>query len=120
MTKRFVRTLFTGILVFAAAILAGCLAFVITYRYQTQPLPPAATAAARPVYSEEPAPCTYLVRLEEEKLCVYAKPEGREEYLYSLEVPLMDLPEEDREALERGILLPSKEALTALEEDYTG
>ncbi len=122
MVKKLFHSLLWGLLVFALATMAGCLAFVITYRYQTDnhPTEPVAAVSAQEVHQPALPSCTYLVRLENGAVAVYAKFPHGEEFLYSLEVPLADLPPDDLTKLENGIELPTKAALTSFEEDYTG
>ncbi|MBR5152210.1 MAG: hypothetical protein IKW60_01585 [Clostridia bacterium] len=120
MVKKVLRSLLLGILVFALSIASGCLAFVLTYRYQTKQMPPPSSVNAQPVSLPALPSCTYLVRLENGALSVYARFPHGDEFLYALEVPLADIPPEDRVKLEKGMMLPTKEALTSLEEDYTG
>ncbi len=61
----------------------------------------------------------YTVRLEGEKICVYAQIEGREEFLYSVDVYLPDLSDGDKTLLESGVRLENSSALTAFMENYT-
>ena len=61
----------------------------------------------------------YTVRLEGEKICVYARKEGREEFLYSVDIYRADLSEGDMTLLEQGVRLDNSSALTAFMENYT-
>lgn len=120
MVKKLFRSLLIGILVFALALAAGCLSFVLTYRYQTEKHKEApSTVSARQVYQPALPTCTYLARLENGAIAIYACFDNREEFLYSLDVPVAELPAVDLTKLQNGITLSTKEALTAFEEDYT-
>lgn len=127
MAKKFFRSLAVGILVFAVAILAGYLSYVVTCRYQDRnALPVTDSAFATPV-SQETEPLIgplrleryYLARLENDDISIYLLENGKESFLYNLDIYIGDLPEEDRTRLKKGIVLTTKQELTSFEEDYT-
>ena len=126
MAKRFFRSLVVGIIVFAVAILAGYLSYVVTCRYQARDsLPVTDSAFATPV-SRETEPLTgplrlesyYLARLENDDISIYLLENGKESFLYTLDIYIGDLPEEDRTRLTEGIVLTTRQELASFEEDY--
>ena len=131
MAKKIFRSLALGIIVFAVAVLAGYLSYVITYRYQTQKVKESLaaqdTVAAAPVYGEaqplsEDAVLLvdhYIARLENNNIAIYTSSGGKESFLYTLNIHPGDLTNEDMAQLTQGVILKDKQALTSFEEDFT-
>ena len=61
----------------------------------------------------------YLVRLDGENLEIYVYNDGKEEFLYSREVYVHDLSENDINTLSRGVKLESISELTGFIENFT-
>ena len=61
----------------------------------------------------------YIVRLEGDTLGVYARYGNAEEFLYGETVYANNLSHEDRELLNRGVVLETSEALTGFIENFT-
>ena len=130
MAKKLFRSLMMGVIVFAVAVLAGYLSYVITYRYQTErvkaKLHPEDAVAASSVYSQtqslsdDTIPAEfYIARLENENIAIYVSHKGNEAFLYSLDIHIGDLTETDVLQLTQGIVLKTRKDLASFEEDFT-
>ena len=129
MVKKLFQSLIVGILVFSVAVLAGYFAYMLTYRYQTQKIQEQLSArtavSATPVYNDTLLPSNntvtaqYLARLENGDISIYTFHDGKESFLYTLDIYPGDLSQEDLSQLRSGVLLTSKQALTSFEEDFT-
>ena len=75
--------------------------------------------AEKPVLSETAKFDWYIVRLEGDILGVYARYGNAEEFLYGETVYANNLSYEDRELLNRGVVLETSEALTEFIENFT-
>ena len=75
--------------------------------------------AEKPEISETAKFDWYIVRLEGDTLGVYARYGNAEEFLYGETVYANNLSYEDRELLNRGVVLETSEALTGFIENFT-
>ena len=123
MLKLWVRNTLLFFVVIAISTFAGWCAYTVTRNGREDDK--AAQVSATGVQQENLVPEDhaddeyYTVRLENEKICVYALIEGREEFLYSVDVYGPDLPQGDKLLLEGGVRLENASELTAFMEDYT-
>lgn len=123
MLKLWVRNTLLFFVVIAISTFAGWCAYTVTRNGREDDK--AAQVSAAGVRQENLVPEDnvddeyYTVRLENEKICVYALIEGREEFLYSVDVYGPDLPQGDKLLLEGGVRLENASELTAFMEDYT-
>lgn len=131
MAKKLFRSLSFGIIVFSVAVLAGYLSYVLTYQYQTERvkerLRTQDMVEASPVNSDA-TPLSqndvlnvdyYIARLENEDIVIYISNEGREAFLYSLDIHAGDLSEADVLQLTEGVVLKTRNDLVSFEEDFT-
>ncbi len=126
MLKLWVRNTLLFFVVIAISTFAGWCAYTVTRNAREDDYAAQVLAADARQNNENTIPQGetenteyYTVRLEDEKICVYALIEGREEFLYSVDVYSPDLPEGDRVLLESGVRLKNASELTAFMEDYT-
>lgn len=105
---KLIRRLF---LFFAAVMFAMALMRWLDAR---EPAPREAQSAS----ASQPAGSGYMVRSEDDRVCVVPMSGGHPLYLDGIKVS--DLPEADRAQLDAGFVLPDDQALIALLEDYTG
>lgn len=126
MARRFFKSITLGIIVFAAAVLVGYLAYVVTYRYQMQRVNEAVIPHAADMAEAAPASGKqsvtvdyYLARLENRDIAVYMVSDGQETFLYRLGVYTANLPAEDLLRLKEGVVLRTRQDLASFEEDYT-
>lgn len=131
MAKKLFRSLMLGVIVFSVALLAGYLSYVLTYRYQTQrvreTLLSQDTVEASPVNSDARPLAQddilsvdyYIAKLEGEQIAIYISAEGKEAFLYSLDIRTGDLTEEDISQLTQGMILKTRQDLVSFEEDFT-
>ena len=124
MLKLWVRNTLLFFVVIAISTFAGWCAYTVTRngREEDKATQVSATGARQDdMLSQGDADDNdcYTVRLENEKICVYALIEGREEFLYSVDVYGPDLPQGDKLLLEGGVRLENASQLTAFMEDYT-
>ena len=61
----------------------------------------------------------YIVRLEENAICVYALSNKSEEFLYSTDIYRLNLSDEDIRLLSSGVTLDTSSELTGFMENYT-
>lgn len=126
MVKKMVRSMMIGVVIFLMATAVGYLSYRVTYHYQKERVKESLLLQSRaeaqtvngdavPLAEEE----WYIVRLENDTVAVYRVDDGKEAFLYSLAVRTGDLTEEDSQKLRRGMVLRSRNALTAFEEDFT-
>lgn len=132
MTKKFFRSLAIGIAVFAFSVLIMYLTYFFTIDYVTRRqmdavMPVDDTAAAAQEAAAESQPLEdsqvqdfdhYLARLEGNTVKIYICGSAGESFLYNLNVYVNDIPQQDQEALRRGVILKNKQELTSFEEDY--
>ena len=62
---------------------------------------------------------SYIVRLEENAICVYALSNQTEEFLYSTDIYRPNLSDEDIRLLSSGVTLDTSSELTGFMENYT-
>ncbi len=62
---------------------------------------------------------SYIVRLEENSICVYALSNNAEEFLYSTDIYRPNLSAEDIRLLSSGVTLDTSSELTGFMENYT-
>lgn len=82
----------------------------------------AASTSALPVEGSADEPLEfdfYVARLEGSVINIYVSDEGRESFLYSIDVYVKNIPYDDVKILSEGIKLYSKQELTSFEEDFT-
>lgn len=130
MSKKLFKATLTGIIAFALAVLIGYTSYIIALNHALSKnagnVCEPSTAAAE-VYGEElPGKAdlgvdteTYIARLENNTISIFAVTDGRESFLYSLSTYIGDIPENDLRALKEGVYLSCKEDLAKFEEDYT-
>ena len=127
MLKLWVKNTLLFFVVIAISTFAGWCAYTVTRNNQEDYAAQVSAAGARQS-DEKMEPQAegasvdfehYTVRLEGEKICVYAQKADREEFLYSVDVYRPDLSEGDKTLLESGVILKSSSALTAFMENYT-
>ena len=128
MLKLWVRNTLLFFVVIAISTFAGWCAYTVTRNMREDEYAAQVSAAGARQSDENMVPQAegtsvdfeyYTVRLEGEKICVYAQKEDREEFLYSVDVYRPDLPEGDKTLLESGVTLKNSSALTAFMENYT-
>ncbi len=123
MLKLWVRNTLLFFVVIAISTFAGWCAYTVTRngREDDKAAQVSATGARQDdlVSAGDADDEYYTVRLENEKICVYALIEGKEEFLYSVDVYGPDLPQGDKLLLEGGVRLKNASELTAFMEDYT-
>lgn len=128
MLKLWVRNTLLFFVVVAISVFSGWCAYTVTRtlrqeEYAAQVSAAGAEENADDINTQNAADGAgfeyYTVRLEGEKIFVYASKENREEILYSVDVYLPDLPESDRTLLKSGVRLETSPALTAFMENYT-
>lgn len=64
-------------------------------------------------------PDYFIARYNGTHLSVFSVSEGKEEFLYTLNVRIEDISPTELNELKNGITLPNKEALASFEEDFT-
>lgn len=125
MSKKLLKSLLTGIFVFAIAIFVGYISYIVTLRYQADRI--------RETFSvETPSAATedrqtdnalnadyYIARIENGNIAIYLSRDNREAFLYYLDVYIGDLPYTDIESLRTGIVLETPSALASFQEDFT-
>ena len=130
MSKKIFKGILVGMIAFALAVLIGYTSYILALNHalsKTQANlkePDTATAEA---YTEQVPLSTesvtiaesYIARLDDDKISIFAVTNGRESFMYNLDVYIGDLPESDLNLLKKGVLLEDKEALAKFEEDYT-
>lgn len=82
----------------------------------------AASSSALPVEGSADEPLEfdfYIARLEGNVINIYVSDEGRESFLYSIDVYVKNIPYDDVKILSEGVKLYSKQELTSFEEDFT-
>lgn len=82
----------------------------------------AASTSALPVEGSADEPLEfdfYVARLEGSVINIYVSDEGRESFLYSIDVYVKNIPYDDVKILSEGVKLYSKQELTSFEEDFT-
>lgn len=128
MAKKFLKSLITGIAVFAVSVLCGYISYLITFRYQTQKMEETLLKDTAAAANSDTAPLAeediiqvdyYTARLENNDIAIYVCSGNKESFLYSLGVYAYDFPAADLERLKEGIILNSRRELTAFEEDFT-
>ncbi|MBO5364282.1 MAG: hypothetical protein J6A56_02300 [Clostridia bacterium] len=131
MAKKLFKSLTLGVVVFAAAILVGYLAYTATYQYQTEKIREAMTpedfVSAAPAYREANPGAEgetvwvdyYLARLENDNIAIYMVSEEDVSFLYTLDVYTGNFPAAELIRLKEGIVLKNRQELAAFEEDYT-
>lgn len=78
------------------------------------------SALPDPRTSDEPLEFDfYVARLEGSVINIYVSDEGRESFLYSIDVYVKNIPYDDVKMLSEGVKLYSKQELTSFEEDFT-
>ena len=128
--KVFLKRFFIGIFIFVLAGAAGYASYRLTMHYCIERLTkePAvnAMAASRVAKASPPlaeskitAVDSYLARLENGRIAIYAVSAGNESFLYHLSTRAESLSAEDKTTLEKGISLPDRKALASFEEDFT-
>lgn len=127
--KKIFKSLSVGLIVFMAAILCGYISYFITLRYQTELLgdlaskdkvSAAVNSGALPLSENEAVPVDYYIaRLEDNKIFIYVSSNGKEAFLYSMDIFEADFPKEDIEKLRHGVILKTRQELTSFEEDFT-
>ena len=132
MAKKLFRSLMLGIIIFSVAVLAGYLSYVVTYRYQIQKMEeavPREMAMAAETAAQDAIPLQesqssgsnyYVARLENNDISIYICTDGKESFLYTLDIYAGDLSEEDVRQLKQGVVLDDRQKLAAFEEDFTG
>lgn len=124
-TFRFVLLFFAAALISAAA--ASSAYFITKNALAKNNAPPTPTAVeasrAQPVSDEKISDTiefeSYIVRLEDNAICVYALSNQTEEFLYSTEVYRANLSAEDIRLLSSGVTLNTSSELTGFMENYT-
>ncbi len=129
LAKKVFKGLTMGIIVFAAAILVGYLAYTATYRYQTEKIQERmlaegfVSAASQgngvPVAGETLQVEYYLAKLENNDIAIYMVAEDEVEFLYRLDIYTGNFPAEELLRLKEGVMLKNRQELAAFEEDYT-
>ncbi len=131
MAKKLFKSLTMGVVVFAAAIFLGYLAYTVTYRYQTKKIREAMTpedfVSAAPAYRETNPEATgetlyveyYLARLENNTIAVYMVSKEEVSFLYHLDVYTGNFPAAELLRLKEGVILKNRQELASFEEDYT-
>lgn len=130
MSKKIFKGLLIGMIAFALAVLIGYTSYIIALNHalsKTKASLQAPDTATAEVYTEQIPLSTnsvtiaesYIARLENDNISIFAVTNGRESFMYNLDVYLGNLPESDLALLKNGVLLQDKEALARFEEDYT-
>ena len=61
----------------------------------------------------------YIARIEENVLVVYASRDGKDEFMYTLDVRIEDIAADEIGWLEEGVVLDDRQSLASFEEDFT-
>ncbi len=126
------KSTFRFVLLFVATALisaaAASSAYFITKNTLAQndanPNPVTIEASQPTTVSDKKAPATmefesYIVRLEDSEICVYALSNQTEEFLYSTDIYRPNLSAEDIKLLSTGVTLDTSSELTGFMENYT-
>ncbi|MDO5311679.1 MAG: hypothetical protein Q4E94_07195, partial [Clostridia bacterium] len=62
---------------------------------------------------------SYIARIDGDVLAIYAVTDGREEFLYNLNVRIQDISESEKRLLRDGVAIADRQALASFEEDFT-
>ena len=126
MAKKVLKSLTLGAAVFLTALLAGYLAYLATYHYQTEKLKESMDMALATPASQGTLPGEefirvdyYLARLENHRIAIYTVAEEEERFLYALDVYTGNFPATELLRLQEGIVLKTRQELASFEEDYT-
>ncbi len=127
MSKKFFRAITLGVIIFSIACLAGYLSYLAVYNHQSKMLNErynSGVFADTAPTAGESIPVSngikYIAKFENDDISIYMSDGTEEIFLYSLDIYTKDLPVEDIIRLKEGIVLETKEALAAFEEDFTG
>ncbi len=131
MAKKLFKSLTLGVVVFAASILVGYLAYTASYHYQTKKIREAmmpedfvsaasVSGAVNPGREGEGLWVDYyLARLENNAIAVYMVSNEEVSFLYTLDVYTGNFPAEELIRLKEGVVLKNRQELASFEEDYT-
>ncbi len=125
------KSTFRYILLFSFAALVSAAsasgAYIVTKNILNQDAANAASDTVEAVRAETPSHKTvstaefesYIVRLEDNEICVYALSNKSEEFLYSTNIYRPNLSPEDIRMLSSGVTLDTSSELTGFMENYT-
>ncbi len=128
MLKKLIRSLILSISVFMTTILIFFVGYKIAYKKSINRMYEAFSPAEQltSAKTEEPlsdreiiSPDYFIARYDGRSLSVYSVSDGKEEFLYTLNVRIEDISQEELYELKNGITLPTKQALASFEEDFT-
>ena len=125
MTKKFLRSLTVGFCVFVATAIVAAIAY--TSAVKTAGSAVRLSQTEQPVTAAPPEPLSaadviaadyYLARCEGGSIAIYACSDGGEEFLYTIDVRIEDIPPDELALLRSGITLTDRHALASFEEDF--
>lgn len=128
MTVKILRSIMIGVCVFLSVIIIAYVSLTYIYRQAenraakallTIDTPATAETSEAPAANAVDAIGLYIARIDGDALAIYAVTDGREEFLYNLNVRIQDISEDEQRLLREGITLADKQALASFEEDFT-
>ncbi|MGN0180213.1 MAG: hypothetical protein ACI4DY_12395 [Monoglobaceae bacterium] len=130
MTEKFLRSIMIGVCVFLSVVIAAYVSFAYVYRRAedraarallTVDTPAAAESSENPTAAGAAGSAaeSYIARIDGDALAIYAVSDGREKFLYNLNVRIQDISESEQRLLKDGVTLADRQALASFEEDFT-
>ena len=129
MTEKILRSIMIGVCVFLSVVIIAYVSFTYIYRQAenraprallTVDTPAAAKTVESPILADvADAAESYIGRIDGDALAIYAVADGREKFLYNLNVRIQDISESEKRLLKDGVTLADKQALASFEEDFT-
>ena len=131
MTERVLKNIMVGICVFLTVVIAAYVMYSYIYNPGKHGAAETAAESVPSVSAEYDSNSAadpydsadfggYIARIKDDTLAIYAVNDGREEFLYNLNVRIEDISDAEKKNLTEGIRLSDKKALASFEEDFTG
>ncbi len=126
MTKYFLRRMMIGFCVFVAATIAAAAAYMSAAKISAERSLKSISVTEQPA-SAQAEPLTrkdvivadyYVARCDGNALSVYACSDNGEEFLYTIDVRIEDIPPDDLANLQQGVVLRDRQSLASFEEDF--
>ena len=118
MTEKHIRSGMIGVCVFLTAVIIGTLAYRTGKTGNQPPMPAEQTVTAEAEDAQKETAEYYTVRLDGDVLSVYSGFGKGEEFMYTLDVRIEDISEDEESWLREGVVLNSRQELAAFEEDF--
>ncbi len=129
MTEKILRSIMIGVCVFLSVVIFAYISFIYVYRQAenraerallTVDTPAAARTVENPAAADAAVDAeSYIARIDGDVLAIYAVTDGREKFLYNLNVRIQDISESEKRLLRDGVTIADKQALASFEEDFT-